>query len=191
MPSQPRMRANHIQQNVASLGLLGASVVRAVKDDLGAEQLARIESASRVEWLPVEVDVALTEAVARVTGEAGLRQWSRAAMAASVEAPFLKPIVKAAIALFGLTPASVLRHAPTGWKQVYLDCGVIRFESVNDRHVRLHLDDAPLQMTQSQPYLVGTAGAWEAAFDIANASGGEVKLTIPSPTSAVFDVTWT
>jgi hypothetical protein len=190
MPLQPRMRANHIQQNVESLELLGPDVARAVKADLGAEALERIEKATRVEWLPVEVDVAITEAVARTTGEAGVRKWSRAALAESVEAPFLRPIVKAAIALFGLTPASLLRHAPTGWKQVYLDCGVIRFESVNDKHVRLHLDGAPLQMTASKPYLVGTAGAWEAAFDIARAEGGVVDLTVPSPVAAVFDVTW-
>jgi hypothetical protein len=190
MPLQPRMRANHIQQNVESLDLLGPDVARAVKAAVGAELLEKIEKATRVEWLPVEVDVALTEAVARTTGEDGVRKWSRAALVASVEAPFLRPIVKTAIALFGLTPASLLRHAPTGWKQVYLDCGVIRFESVSDKHVRLHLDGAPLQMTESKPYLVGTAGAWEAAFDIARAEGGEVTLEVPSPVAAVFDVTW-
>lgn len=185
------MRANHIQQNVESLDLLGADVARAIKEDLGADLLARIEKASRVEWLPLDVDVALTAAVARAKGEAGVRAWSRAALNASVEAPFLRPIVKAAISLFGLTPGSLLRHAPTGWKQVYLDCGTLRFESVADQHVRLHLDEAPLQMTESKPYLVGTAGAWEAAFDIARSQSGVVALDITSPTTAVFDVRWT
>lgn len=192
MPSQPqpRMRANHIQQNVASLDLLGADVARAVKAEIGAYTLDRIASATRVEWLPIDVDVELTEAVARITGEDGLRKWSRAALAASVEAPFLRPIVRTAITLFGLTPASLLRHAPIGWKQVYQDCGAIRFESVSDTHVRLHLDGAAPQMTSSKPYLVGVAGAWEAAFDIARVEGGVVTLDVPSPVAAVFDVTW-
>lgn len=184
------MRANHIQSNVASLQLLGVDVAERVRQDVGPALLERIERASRVEWLPLDVDVALTAAVARATGDDdGVRAWSRAALRTSVEAPFLRPIVKTAVSLFGLTPSSLLKHAPTGWKQVYVDCGVLRFESVADKHVRLHLDGVPREMSESKAYLVGVAGAWEAAFDIARVDGA-VALELPSSVAAVFDVTW-
>jgi hypothetical protein len=189
MPREPRMRASYIQGNLHALELLGPEHAARIHAALGPGLTRTIRQASRVDWLPLSVDLALTAAVFREVGIEGLRAWGRNALLVSADGPLLRPILRAAISLFGLTPLSLLRHMPMAWRQVYQECGVVRVEQVTPRELRIHVDGLPEAMAEDTPYLEGIAGAIEGALQLAR-SKGTVSLSRASTVSVVFDVIW-
>ncbi len=107
MPT-PLMRASHIQSNLASVEMLGAGEAHRVRHALGAGRVATIEEAGRMEWLPLEIDVALTDAVGEVAGMDGVRRWARTSIQQSLDGPLLGPLRDGAVRLFGLAPGKIL-----------------------------------------------------------------------------------
>jgi hypothetical protein len=80
------MRVSHIKANVDSFRVLEPEEGRQVRDLLGRQLLDAIEAAPKNAWMPVEVDIEMTEAVGEVCGEDGVRRWSREAFEALLDA---------------------------------------------------------------------------------------------------------
>lgn len=183
------MRASYIQGNLEAVELLGPDASARIHTLVGTELEKTIRTATRVDWLPLDVDVRLTHVVAEVVGLEKLKEWARNAFLHSVEGPLLRPILRAAVSLFGLTPLSLLRHTPVAWKQIYTDCGEVRVEQVDPQHLRIHVDGVPELMTRDRIYHEGTCGTLSAALHLSRVNGS-VTLEIVSPHSIVFDVRW-
>src|SRR6185503_18248737 len=97
------MRASQMKTNVASLaelGEVGTRVLAAVRP----QTLEEIDRTVGVSWLPVGLDVELTEAADRMLGRDGLERWSRDSMRKSFDGPLLRHMVEGAVRLFGLEP---------------------------------------------------------------------------------------
>lgn len=183
------MRAAHIKENLAAVRELPPEEAAAVLAACGPELVRTIEDAARVAWLPVEVDVALTLAVHKVTGDAGVRGWSRKTLLKTSQQPLLRTVVEAGVRIFGMTPRGLYRWVPHGWGTIYRDGGELTFEArVGESAVLVH-HDIPAPM-RSLPYLVGMAGAFEAVLDLAQADG-EVRLDYAEPSNlARYEIRW-
>lgn len=169
----PAMRSHHLQSNLVEVDRLGPEAAARVRVVLGEERIAQIE-APPTDWLPIEVDIALTEAVHEVLGEGGVRRWSREALATSLDKPFMRPLL-GALRVFGLTPAGYTKLGPRGWGAIYRDCGTLVREALDDRHVLLRHVGVPPVMHASVPYAEGIAGAFEVVFTLCGVDG-EVAL---------------
>jgi hypothetical protein len=172
MRQAPEMRGSHLKANVESLAHLGPEPERAIRDAVHGVVRA-VEESSRVAWLPLALDVELTEAVDRACGRARMKHWCRDAIARSTEGPLLRPLILGLQAL-GFAPHNTLKRAPYGWTLIYRGCGELRYERVSERECALVQDDVAPAMLASEPYLDGIAGAFEAAIAIAGGRDPEV-----------------
>lgn len=183
------MRASYIMDNLKAVRAFGPEVDARLRADI-ADTVAEIEHASRVDWLPIGIDVALTRAVHRLTGVNGVRDWGRRSFLSAVEGPMLRPIVRAVVSLFGLTPSTLLRRAPMAWQQIYQDCGMLVCEPLAPDRMRVRLEGARGPFLDDQGYIEGTCGVFEGAVDLGGARG-TVDAHVDSAAKRLeFDVRW-
>lgn len=166
------MRGSHLKSNVESLATLEPPLGEQVRAKV-ADVVRQIEEAVSVAWLPLELDIRLTEAVDEVAGREGMALWARGAIVRSTEGPLFRPML-AALVRMGLTPHTAFRRVPYGWNLVYRGCGELRYESLGEHEGLIVQEGAPLLMRQSPSYVAGIA----AAFDgIAQIAGGHEPRT--------------
>lgn len=189
MSAQPRMRASYIKDNLDAVAAFGPDVQRRL---FGAipDTITEIQSAARVDWLPIGVDVVLTRTVCELTGVSGVRDWSRRAFLRAVEGPMLRPIVRAVVSLFGLTPATVLRRAPMGWQQIYQDCGLLVAVPVAYDRMQLRVEGAVGPFLERGCYVEGTCGTFEGAVDLGGARGTVDAHVDVGAKRVEFDISW-
>lgn len=160
-----------MKENLASLSDFGRPIEARIRDAMPTDVLEWIDAATRVNWFPVQTDIALTEAVARCAGAEGLARWSADTMRRSFEGPMLKPIVDGAIRIFGLSPAGMLKFAPTAWAHIYRNCGALEYKVLRPGAVELHNTGAAAQVVHSEAYLTGVTASIGAVLDVCRAKG--------------------
>ncbi len=183
------IRASQMKANLVSLSGLGPEVERDVRAALASSIVSCVEEATRVAWMPIELDIELTETVARCAGTQALCDWSKDSMKKSLESPFLKPVLDAAVAIFGLRPAGLLKFFPRGWGQVYRNCGELSFSTDNRSWVELHHIGAPAEVARSTTYQRGVAASFSATFDICRVDGA-FDVSLPEPDRVVYRARW-
>ncbi len=185
----PEMRASYVQDNLGALALLGADVEARVLSAV-PDAVTAIRAAARVDWLPLSVDVALTAAVADATGSAGVRDWSKRALLRATEGPLLRPILSAVVSIFGLTPASLLKRAPTAWNQIYRGCGALSVDLEGEHRVALHVDGAAPLFFDHREYIEGTCGTFSGVLALCKVDGAVEAAVDPGARRITYTVTW-
>lgn len=184
------MRASYVKENLAAVDGLGAAESRRVRARITPATIARIDTAVRTEWLPVEIDVELTEAVDAELGEEMLVEQNRRSFLAAFQGPLLKPILSSAIALSGATPGALLRFASSAWSSVYRECGEIAVER-RDRGAVITWSRLPDPILASRPYLVGTRGVFEGGVELMKSKGRCTLRVDEAARAAIFELEWT
>jgi hypothetical protein len=187
-PPRPEMRAAQLKEDLPALLELGEGTAAAIRARLDPEVLRRIESATRVDWLPLEVDLALVRAVGAEVGDDGLRRWGRAAARRNTNALF-RPLVETAVRLFGFTPAGVFKFLPQAWKAAFRGCGELRVDPVAPGELRIVLASPP-DAARDPAFLVSIAGAFETVYDTCD-TPGRVQVERVEPGEVAFLATWT
>jgi hypothetical protein len=180
------IRGSQVKTNVANLvnlGEAGRRVLAAVR----LSTLDAIDHASRVDWLPIELDIELNECVDRVLGRKALERWSRDTIRASMSGPLLGPLVNGAIRLFGLDPYSILKLAPRAYGSLFRDCGTLTWLNENASKAELRLTNAPLVIPSSDAYLAGISASLGAVFTITH-THGSVTARKQGPSEVVFEI---
>lgn len=188
--SAPAVRASFFHANLAALAALGEENERRVRARIPAALLREIEDAVRVAWLPVEHDVMLTEAIEAELGRATMRRWARDGVIRATEGPLLSPILRSARAIFGLTPASLLRRTPQVWSLLYRDCGRLAYEATGERGAIVELVDGPPVLVRSAAYLDGLGAGIEAAIVLAGHEGAARLAIDPNARTARYTCAW-
>jgi hypothetical protein len=183
------IRAAQLQAQLQALEQLDHADASRIVAELEPATLQRITHATRVDWLPVELHLELAQAGLRLLGEQGLRDWGRASLARAMRTTFLGPIFEGAVRLFGLSPAALVRTAPSVYQAVFRDCGGLVAVELEERLWRVVLQDLPKEV-RGRAFLVAMAGALEATIEVGKRKG-EVRLLTPEPgQSAEYEVTW-
>lgn len=164
MRQAPQMRASHLKSNLESLSDLGAAQELAVRRAV-PDVVRQVDDASRVAWLPLDLDIQLTEAVEREVGRERMKRWGRDAIARSAESPLLRPVMVGLRAM-GLTPHTALKRAPYAWTLIYRGCGDLEYQHVGDTEAALVHEWVPTPMLRTPSYLHGIAGAFDGAIEI-------------------------
>jgi len=180
MARGPRILASFVQSTLDAVARRDAALAARVRDRLRPETRSAIESASAIAFVPIELDVELTEALFEVAGEGRACGILRENLSSSFEAPILRSFVSAALRMLGRSPERLLRWAPKVWAQLYRDAGEMRFEGAAGGTARLELARLPDCVATSRPYMVGLAAAIEASFDLMEVAG-EVHLAEHDP----------
>jgi hypothetical protein len=164
----PVMKASYMKDDLAAVARLPADVAARIRGAC-AEAVAAIEGATRADWLPVVVDVELTEAIWREAGETALLEQARLALRAAMDGPLLRPLASVTIRVFGPRPHAALRMVPRAWPMVFRDCGTLDYVVVDDHVGRLVLRDAAGPLLASAPWQRGTGATFDALAAVAGA----------------------
>jgi hypothetical protein len=133
-----------------------------------AEKLAQ---ALPVEWLPVEMDIEVMEAVSRQLSpsmtEALVSERQRQEMGSALFKTFVSTLQK----LFGLSPATFIRHFDRGWRQVFSDCGEIEVASLERGSAVLLLRKLPEVCLASSAWIGALPPGLRVLYELVNTTG--------------------
>ena len=183
------MRAAQLKEDLAALAALGHVEASRVLAEVEPATLRLIERASRVDWLPIEVDLELVHAIYGVAGEEGLRAWGREAVLRSIETSIFKPLVDAVVRVFGLSPGPLLRAAPQAWKTTFRGCGEMSVTVAPEGGARIVLSNLP-QVLVERPFLLSISGSLEAALVVARTEGTVRLVATVGTNGAEYEATW-
>ncbi len=179
-----------MESNLQSLDELGPEHSQKIRAELTRE-IALVEGSTRVGWLPLEHDIALTELVARVSGDQALWDWSLGSMLKTVDAPLLRPAVDSAVRLFGLSPDKIVRLAPRVWQVIYRNAGDLEVRREGPSAVSLLWRNVPGIAMRSHAYRIGIAASLASLFEICRVRGTvSVDPDLAAPMSLVFRLAW-
>ncbi len=134
--------------------------------------LQAVRSSSRLAWLPWEYVVESTEAFYRAAGsEAAMIDFTRRALASSLEEPFFRPIVKGGLAILGGSPDRAASWIPTMWKAISRNIGKLEWSTDAPGSGSLRWEGAPRCALDSPIYLRGTAASFLPLFDVCRTTG--------------------
>jgi hypothetical protein len=183
------MLAGFIQGSLSAIDDLDADLGQQVRAAMKRETLEALESASRVGWLPLHVDIELTECFFEVAGEERALEALRDNLANTLKSTVLKPLLDGAFAIFGRSPAKVLRWTSKVWSLLYRNCGQLALAESDDHSAVLEATDLPPEMVAGTNYLKGLAASILGFFDLLGIDA-KCELRDLGKTGATFVVTW-
>lgn len=184
----PEIQARHTRSALEALRKLYPAAEPRVLERLSPLVRQAIEAASRLDYLPVLVDLEVTAAMRDEVGPQGVRAVAREGLRRTLNGNLLGGLVRLAVVLFGNTPSGLLRWSDRGYSQICRDCGTLRMVSATESEAELRLDRLPQELNLPS-YLDAMAGALEAFFDLCEVVG-DVSYD-PWPGGARFVLRWT
>jgi hypothetical protein len=167
----PHIRAALPLQSLQVLESIAGSEHKRVLARLQPSTLARLRSVTRLEWLPIEIDVELGLAVADTLGPDVDRERARLCVLHCFDTPLLRPFLRGADMLFGLSPAGLIATIPRGWPAIYRDAGLVRYEVDGGLRRVLIYEDVPPVVIASRLYMESLAGGLESVFEFCKVDG--------------------
>jgi len=162
-----------ILEAVRDLPSQDAERVRAL---VAPEIVQAVGDAVSVDWLPIEMNLAVTRAIHQALGDAAFYRFFRDMLHDSFSGPLLRVIVEAALRVFRFDAASFAGWVGRGWGQVFRSCGTWLVERVGDREARLRIESLPDVCLRDDVWLRSVAYSLDAFWLFARTTG-ECALT--------------
>ena len=187
----PRILAGFVQGTLAAVSAQDAALGERVRARLGVATRERLEQASRIAWVPIELDVEVTHAIYGELGPVRAREVFRRNLSGALDSPVLRSLAQGALRLFGASPARLFGWAPKVYAQLFRDAGEMRFTLEEAGAARLELRALPSCVARSRNYLDGVAASIGAGFDFMGVKG-EVRIEAHDPAGgrATFRLEW-
>jgi len=188
MPGEPRILASFLHGTLEAIDAMGGDLGERVRAALKPETLEEIENAWSASWLPISHDVELTVAFFELAGEERTCEAMRANLANTFDKPILAPMIDAAVRILGLSPGRILSWAPRAWSLLFRDLGELSVES-GTGCATVWIEGLPAEVAEERRYLLGTASALSAVFDLV-AVRGTCRLVEHGAGRARFELHW-
>ena len=167
---------------------LRGALLAAIPDALRAE----IREAGSLDWLPARVFVELCEAIRVGAGPAGARAFWRQSLRDAIRQPFIAPLARGALFLWGKTPTALVRRTPQAWQLVSRDCGELKaIESGDEGAITLRVEQLPAPC-RKQGLILMWEGGLMAQLDAVDVEGAVVTRAeqFASLGNADFVIRW-
>lgn len=171
----PRILAGFVQGTLAAVSAQDADLGARVRERLLPATRQALERASRIAWVPIELDVEVTHAIYAELGPARARELFRRNLSGALDSAVLRSLAQGALRLFGASPERLFSWAPKVYSQLYRDSGEMRFALDEPGSARLELSALPPCVARSRSYLDGVAASIVAGFDYMGTKG-EVRI---------------
>lgn len=168
--ARPEVKASFAKSILSAMGELDGGAASRVLGRLPAEVAARIEAASRADWLDGETLITIDLAIHDELGPEGLIRFWRTFAATATRVPILRPIANSAVRIFG-SPRGILKLLPRSWTLLTRHFGQMVVEETDARkRIRVSLVDVP---PLSRPDLLdlGHRGSYLGVLDLVGATG--------------------
>jgi hypothetical protein len=175
-----------------ALYLFGNSVGNRILRSYSKELIQVIHETKDDEWLPLEYSIRLSECVAAEVTEDDLFKWSLRASLYSINSSMVGPFIRARMNLFMIRTAATLVNAPLTWSIVHNNCGTMSAVENGPGRLLVELQDLPLIMVRSRPYLIGVSAFVQAMGKIGSVTKVKAALERHSEStrSALIVATW-
>ena len=189
--AQPRIFAAFVRSSLDTLDRIDAALGARVRGRLAPETERALREATSVSFVPVEVDVDVTECLFAVAGHERACEVMRENLAVTFESPILAALVSGGLRLLGRSPARLLGWSAKFWGQLYREAGTMAFEADGETSGHLRLTGLPACIAGSRPYLLGMAASLGAAFEAMGVDGdAQVAAADAAAGTASIRVSW-
>jgi hypothetical protein len=138
---------------------------------------ARIADALPVEWLPIEIDIEVMEALSQALTPAQIEELVVERQRREMGSALFKTFVVTTGKLLGFTPATMVRQLPKGWRQVMQDCGEIEISAIEARAATAWIRGLPPACLASAAWIGALRPGLGMLFELVS-SRGEVDVSI-------------
>ena len=146
---------------------LRTAMLAAIPDALRLE----IREVGPLDWLPARVFVELCEAIRAGAGSNGARVFWRQSLRDAIRQPFIQPLARGALFLWGKTPTALVRRTPQAWQLVSRHCGELKaIESGEPATITLRVAGLPAPC-RKQGLLLMWEGGLMAVLDAVDHEG--------------------
>jgi hypothetical protein len=191
-PTDPAVRAAFTRAALHDALAVDTAVAARIRAALPAATIAQVLDAWRNAWLPVAIDMDVTEAITAALGPEQSAAFWRKILLETLESPLLKPLLDGVVSIFGLAPESLLRWAPRAWLAIYRNAGTMTVLERGIRSGRLGFDDITPALVRSGDFIEALRASCEAVFTLCHVYG-EVKVESCDLAArrAVYAFSWT
>lgn len=145
------------------------------KQDLvlaGLEPLIeRIEAASNLEWLPVSVNLELTDAVFRTLGDEQADAFYQNWLKRQMSAPAFAGLVRTALSLFRFDTSAIAKWIPKAFDLMYRDYGSFTIEQLAPQHLNVVLSAMPPELSSHKNWQRSVSSGLHALFFLTGVKG--------------------
>jgi hypothetical protein len=133
---------------------------------------AQIREAGALDWLPARAWVELCEAVRVAANADGARVFWRQSLRDAIRQPFMAPLARGALFLWGKTPSALVRRTPQAWQLVSRHCGELKaIEAPGETStITLRVEHLPI-LCRKQGLLLMWEGGLMAQLDAVETAG--------------------
>jgi hypothetical protein len=131
----------------------------------------RIESASNLEWLPVSVNLELTDAVFRGLGEEQADAFFQSWLKRQMSAPAFAGLVRTALSLFRFDTMAIAKWIPKAFDLMYRDYGQFAIEPVSPLHLQVLLSAMPTELASHKNWQRSVSSGLHALFFLTGVKG--------------------
>ncbi|HMJ13994.1 MAG TPA: hypothetical protein VK524_21400 [Polyangiaceae bacterium] len=187
----PFVRARHMKTFVETIDALDERVRARIYARLAADDIETIAQAVPVVWLPMNLNVLVTDATSLELGPQGAHDFFRALVTAEYRTDTFRSFLASIGRLLGLTPSTYVKMTPKGWELVFKNCGSFRPMERERERARLEYKDIPQMCVQNQLWMESVRSSFYSAFELTGVSGDirweELDL---NRRRAIFLFTW-
>jgi hypothetical protein len=137
----------------------------------GLQQAKSLATTLPVEWVPIEVDIEVIESVARQLTPLKMEELVSERQRQEMGSAMFKTFVSTAQKLFGLTPATFIRHLGRGWNQVFSDCGVIEVANLEKQSGLVMIRALPEACLASRDWIGALPAGMRVLYELVNSRG--------------------
>jgi hypothetical protein len=195
MSDRPAIRGFMARSILDSARSLPPEKQRRVFDLVPPTLVTLIESTSRMGWIPMEENLKLSDALHKVLGDPGFRDFFGGIADRMMTYPLLQSFFEGAARLFGLTPQALLKWSSYGFEQSFRDCGKLVYqpirEAVDGGRVRMVLEGFPPELLRSGTFVESLAGTFDLYLRQVSKKGRvDIHCVERSKGRVEYDVSW-
>jgi len=172
----PLLRASVIKQLLDAVDRLPPADAQRIRSLAPADTIARIEAATRVEWMPYELHVRLDEAVFEVLGRERFIAFRRYHNSRLTESPALRSVLAGTLSLFGVSPRRIYHMVPRVYDNMCRDAGRVDIVDTDPTSLRIVYHDVPSHLVANPVWRLGLIGSFQLILEITK-SKGTVEVT--------------
>lgn len=159
------------------------------------ELVTLIDATPRLGWVPFEQNMKLSDALHKVLGDPGYRNFFAGIADRMLAYPLLQSFFDGAVRLFGLTPQAMLKWSSYAWEQSFRDCGKLSYqpvrEAVDGGAARMVLEGFPPELLRSGTFAEALAGTFDLYLRRVSKTGRvDIRDFAPARGHVVYDVSW-
>lgn len=185
------VRARHLKSVLAEVDRLSPEARDAVRKAVDPSVLEAIDDATGVAWLPLEMDLAVTNAIYATIGKTRAGTLWKDLSLHSFRTPIFRVLVEGALSLFGWGPGSLVRWIPQGWAIVFRGCGEWTFRLEGETRAVVRISGLPRMCLASDGWPVAVMSSLQALIELTDSVGDVERRPVDVSADALeFVMTW-